>query len=89
MSMKKLKTVMLAVLIASLFACTEVPVRLELPDKPGYYHDISSGVIANRDVKGTLLDYTVSLNSMTKLAKNKALCRESNKVLRAIILTTH
>jgi len=86
MLMKKLEMVMLAALMTS---CTEVPVRLELPVEPGYYHDISSGVIANRERSGELIDYTVSLNSMVNLAKNKVLCREYSDTLRAIILTTH
>jgi len=87
---KKLEMVMLALLTISAIGCTQViPVRLELPEVPSYYHDVSSGITANRDTKGKLLDYSITTHSMVNLAKNKALCREDNSILRAIILTTH
>lgn len=86
----KLKVVMLAVLIVSVISCTKtIPVRLELPDEPGYYHDISSGVIVNQKVNGEIIDFNVTLEAMQKLTKNKVLCREYSSTLRQIIKTTH
>jgi len=86
----KLKTVTLVLLTISFISCAQVvPVKLSLPELPDYEHNISSGIRANRDTKGGVLDFTVSVESMENLAKNKALCREDNTVLRAIILTTH
>ncbi len=86
----KLKMAILALLTISSISCTEViPVKLELPEMPSYYHGVTDGIVVNRDTKGKLLDYTVSIHSMVKIGKNKAMCREDNTVLRAIILTTH
>lgn len=83
----KLKAVMLVLLISG---CTEtIPVKLALPDAPDYEHNVASGITPNRDSKGILMDYKVTIESMVKLSKNKALCREDNTILRAIILTTH
>lgn len=84
---KKFAAVMLALLMTS---CTQIiPVKLNLPEAPNYYHGVTDGIQANRDIRDKLLNYTVSIDAMVKLAKNKALCREDNTVLRAIILTTH
>jgi len=87
---KKLAMVTLAVLTVSAIACTRVlPVKLELPNKPSYYHDVSSGVIAIENRGGSIMHFTVTRESMKKLAKNTAMCREYNTTLRKIILTTH
>jgi hypothetical protein len=87
---KKLKMVTLVLLTISAISCSEtIPVKLQLPEMPRYYHNVTDGITVNRDTKGKLIDYSVSIESMLKLGKNKALCREDNTVLRAIILTTH
>jgi len=82
--------VMLAVLIISSISCTRViPVKLELPKKPTYYHDISKDVIAIHNRVGKIMYYQASIEAVQKLAKNKIMCREYNDTLQAIIKTTH
>ena len=90
MLMKKSKMVMLAVLIVSSISCTRaIPVKLELPKEPSYYDHISNGIEVIQDDQGAVKHFIVNVKAMSKLAKNKALCREDNKTLRAIIQTTH
>lgn len=90
MLIKKFQMVMLAVLTVSSIACTRViPVKLNLPDRPSYFTDISPGVRTIEDRAGNVIHFIVEVEAMKKLAKNRALCREDNKVLRQIILTTH
>ena len=87
---KKLPVVMLAVLTISSIACTRViPVKLELPKKPTYYHDISKDVIAVHDRSGRIIYFKASVDAIKKLAKNKVMCREYSDTLQAIIKTTH
>lgn len=81
---------MLAVLIVSSSSCSSiVPVRLELPNEPSYFSDISSQVISVRDQTNKVTHFTITLDGMMKLAKNRVMCREDNKILRQIIKTTH
>lgn len=90
MLIKKLKTVMLAVLIGSSISCTRViPVKLELPNEPSYFEHIAKGIEVIQDSNGAVKHFIVNVTSMSKLAKNKVMCREDNKTLRAIIQTTH
>ncbi len=90
MLIKKLKKVTLAVLIISSVSCARViPVKLELPLEPVYFTDVSNEVTAVRNKNDRLTHFLVSVLGMQKLAKNKVLCREDNKTLRAIIKTTH
>jgi len=82
--------VTLAVLTISSISCTRViPVKLELPKKPTYYHDISKDVIAIHDRSGQIMYFKASVDAIKKLAKNKAACREYSNTLQAIIKTTH
>lgn len=86
----KLMLATLAVLTISSIACTRViPVKLELPKKPIYNDGITNGIIAVYNRTDQIMYYKVSIGSIKKLAKNKALCREDNKTLRAIIKTTY
>lgn len=87
---KKLASVILTLLTISSIACTRViPVKLELPKKPNYYHNINEGVTAIYDRDNAVLHFKVTVKAMKKLVKNKVLCREDSKTLRAIIKTTH
>lgn len=87
---KKLHLVILAVLTISSISCTRViPVKLELPNKPTYYNDISKDVIAVHDRAGKIIYFKASVEAIKKLAKNKVMCREYNETLRSIIKTTH
>jgi len=89
-SILKLKTVMLAALIVSSIACTRViPVKLELPKEPVYFDHIAEGIEVIQGSDGAVKHFIVTVGSMSKLAKNKVMCREDNKTLRAIIKTTH
>lgn len=90
MLIKKLAVVMLALLTISSIACARIiPVKLELPKKPTYSHEISKGVEAIYNTTDSLIYYKVTIGSMNRIAKNKALCREDNQTLRSIIKTTH
>lgn len=90
MLINKLAMVTLAVLTISSIGCTRViPVKLELPNKPSYYHDISGGVIAVYDRGGSIMYFKATPEAIKKLAKNKVLCREYSDTLQAIIKTTH
>ncbi len=81
--------VMLAVLIVSILSCARIPVRLELPKAPTYSTSIGDGVTAFKDNQGIVQYFIVETNAMTKLAKNKVMCREYAKTLSDIIQTTH
>lgn len=86
---KKFQMVILAVLIVNSISCARViPVKLELPNKPTYHTDISKGVTTIQD-GDQIVHFIVTMESMKKLAKNKAVCREDNDTLRKIIKTTH
>ncbi len=82
--------VTLAALIVSSISCTRsIPVRLELPNKPSYFTDVSTGIVVVKNSRGKVINFIVDLDTMSKIVKNKALCREDNYVLRAIIKSTH
>ncbi len=87
---KKFLMVTLAVLTISSISCTRViPVKLELPKQPTYYHDISKDVIAVHNRAGQIMYFKASMEAVKKISKNKALCREYSDTLQAIIKTTH